>query len=81
MEPLAEGGEGSYLPNCQTNLFIGFYTVSLLFCKFIKTTAHYLGRYEPLSHVRCPAPRRTKSNLKSVKYYFEGGGDFANVAR
>ena len=28
---LVEGGEGSYLPNCQTNLAIALYTLSLLF--------------------------------------------------
>ena len=44
---LAEGGEGSYLPNCQTNLVIAIYTLSQLFCKFINTTAYHLGRYEP----------------------------------
>ena len=38
---LVEGGEGSYLPNCQTNLVIALYTLSpLLFCKFKDTTAY-----------------------------------------
>jgi len=46
---LVEGGEGSYLPNCQTNLVIALYTLSLMFCKFINTTALHLGRYEPKS--------------------------------
>ena len=40
---LVEGGEGSYLPNCQTTLVIAL----LLFCIFINTTAYHLGRYEP----------------------------------
>ena len=44
---LVEGGEGSYLPNCQANLVIALNTLSLLFCKFINTTAYHLGRYEP----------------------------------
>ena len=42
---LVEGGEGSYLPNCQTNLVIALYTLSLLFGKLINTTAYHLGRY------------------------------------
>ena len=46
---LVEGGEGLHLPNCQTNLVIALYTLSLLFCKFINTTAYHLGRYEPSS--------------------------------
>ena len=46
---LVEGGEGSYLPNCQTNLVIALYTQSLLFCKFINTTAYHLSRYKPSS--------------------------------
>ena len=44
---LVEGGEGTCLPNCQTNLVIALYTLSLLFRKFINTTASHLGRYEP----------------------------------
>ena len=32
---LVEGGEVLYLPNCQTNLVIALYTLSLLFCKFV----------------------------------------------
>ena len=44
---LVEEGEGSYLPNCQTNLVIALCTLSLLFSKFINTTAYHLGRYEP----------------------------------
>ena len=46
---LVEGGEGSYLPNGQTNLVIGLFTLSLLFYKFINTTADHLGRYKPSS--------------------------------
>ena len=30
---LVEGGEDSYLPDCQTNLVIALYTLSLLFLK------------------------------------------------
>ena len=37
------------LCNCETNLVIALYTPSLLFCKFINTTAYHLGRYEPSS--------------------------------
>ena len=37
---LVERGAGWYLPNCQTNLVIDLYTLSLLFCKFINTTAY-----------------------------------------
>ena len=36
-----------YLPICQTNLVIALYTLSILFCKFINTTAYPLGRYKP----------------------------------
>ena len=43
---LVEGGEGSYLLNCQTNLVIAIYSLSLLFCKFINTTAYHFGRYK-----------------------------------
>ena len=53
---LVEGGEGSYLPNCQTNLVTALCTLSLLF-KFINTTAHHLVRYERSSPVSCRAPR------------------------
>ena len=52
---LVEGGEGSFLPNCQTNLVIALYTLSLLFCKFINTTAYHLGRIKPSSPVSCHA--------------------------
>ena len=45
-----------YLPNCQTNLVIALYTLSLLFCKFINTTAYHLGRFKPSSPVSCRAP-------------------------
>ena len=46
---LVERGEGSYLPNCKTNLVIALYTLPLLFCKLLNTTAYHLGRYEPSS--------------------------------
>ena len=46
---LIEGGEGFYLPNYQTNLGIALYTLSLLFCNLINTTAYHLGRYKPSS--------------------------------
>ena len=42
-----EGGEASYLPNCQTTLVIALDALSLLFCIFINTTSYHLGRYEP----------------------------------
>ena len=38
-----------YLPNCQTNLVIALYTLSLLLCKFINTTAYPLGRFNKKS--------------------------------
>ena len=44
---LVEGGEGSYLPNCQTHLVIALDAVFLLFCIFINITAYHLGRYDP----------------------------------
>ena len=53
---LVVGGEGSYLPNCQTNLVIALDALSLLFCIFINTTAYHVGRYEPSSPVSCRAP-------------------------
>ena len=54
---LVEGGEGSHLPNCQTNLVIALDALSLLFCIFINTTAYHLGIYDPSSSVSCGAPR------------------------
>ena len=42
---LVEGGEGSYLPNCQTTLVIALDSLSLLFCIFESTTVYHLGRY------------------------------------
>ena len=39
MELLAEGDEGSYLPNCQTNMVIDLHELYLLFWHFISTTA------------------------------------------
>ena len=49
----------SYLLNCQTNLVIALDALSLLFCKFINTTAYHLGRYKPSYPVSCPAPSHT----------------------
>ena len=49
--------EGLWLPDHQTYLVIALYTLSLLFCKLINTTAYHLGRYEPSSPVSCCAPR------------------------
>ena len=46
---LVEGDDGSYLPNCQTNLVIALHALSLLFWHFINTTAYHLGWYEPSS--------------------------------
>ena len=45
---LVEGGEGLYLPNCQTTLVIALDALFLIFCNFMNTTAYHLGRYEPL---------------------------------
>ena len=44
---LVEGGEDSYLPDCQTNLVIALDALSLLFCIFINTTAYQLGISPP----------------------------------
>ena len=44
---LVEGGEGSFISAQLTNKF--GYTLSLLFCKFINTTAYHTGRFEPSS--------------------------------
>ena len=41
-----------------TNLAITLYTLSLLFCKFINTTAYHLGWNESSSPVRCHTPQR-----------------------
>ena len=51
---LVEGGKGSFLPICQTNLVID--ALSLLIGIFINTTAYHLGRYEPSSPVSCHSP-------------------------
>ena len=67
---LVEGGEGLYLHNCQTNLVIALYTLSLLLCNLIITTAYHLGRYELSSHVSCLAPRLTIAINISID--FEG---------
>ena len=61
---LEEGGEDSSLPNCQTNSVIAFFTLSLLFFKFINTTAYHLGR-SPLS-CRAPHPGSIPSDRKSI---------------
>ena len=37
---LVEGDEGSYLPNCQSNLIIFLHTSFLLFCSFINTKVY-----------------------------------------
>ena len=39
-----EGNEGSYLPNCQTNL-----DIACIVCHFINTTAYHLGLYKTSS--------------------------------
>ena len=64
---LVEGGEGSYLSNCQTNLVIVLFTLSLLFWKFINTTAYHLGRYEPSSPISCRAPRTSITYCLGLK--------------
>ena len=54
---LEEGDEGLCLPNCQSNLVIALYALSLLFCNFIPNHNRLsLGRYEPSSPVSCHAP-------------------------
>ena len=54
--PIHRKRRGLYLSNCQTNLVIALYALSLLFCKFINTTAYHLGRYKPSSPISCHAP-------------------------
>ena len=41
------GSEGSYQPNCQTNLAVVLAELSLLFGNFINTTAFLLGWFDP----------------------------------
>ena len=50
------GDEGSYLPNCQTNLDIALQALSLLLCNFINTTAYTLGQIQAFisSYPRVP---------------------------
>ena len=55
---LVEDREGSYLPNCQTNLVIALDALSHLYCIFINRTAYHLGRYEPSSPISCRALRK-----------------------
>ena len=54
-----EGDEVSCLQvhNCPTNFVIALNTLSLMFCKFINTTAYHLGKYQPSSPISCRAPR------------------------
>ena len=65
---LVEGGGGSYLPNCQTNLVIALYALSLLFWHFIYTTAYHLGRYKLSSPVSCHAPALTVTWVREWSY-------------
>ena len=53
---LVEGDEGSYLPNCQSNLVIAHHvpTVSIVLY-FHKHNSFPFGRYDPLSPVSCRA--------------------------
>ena len=44
-----EGDEGTYLPNCQSNLVIALHALSLLFCNLINTLINHFGSYEPSS--------------------------------
>ena len=37
---LVAGNEGSYLPNCQTNIVIVLHALYIFFCNFINTTAY-----------------------------------------
>ena len=73
---LVDGGEGLCLPNCQTNLVFAPYTLSLLFCKFINTTADHLGRYKPSSPISCRAPQFVflggRSIAESLSNHFKG---------
>ena len=77
---LVELSEGSYLPNCQTNLVIAHDALSLLFRIFINTTAYHLGRYRyshPIScRVPCPglccsptSQQVNKSKLHKIYFY------------
>ena len=50
---LVEGDEGSYLPNCQTNLVIAIHPPSLLFWHFINTAAYHFWQIQ--AFVSCRA--------------------------
>ena len=53
------------------NLVMALYTLSLLFFKFINTTAYHLGRYEPSSPVSCHTPCTDNFILQSNWRSFE----------
>ena len=68
---LIEGGEGSYLPNCQTTLVIAL-DGSLLFCIFINTTAYGLGRYKT-------SPPSTKELHTNLYHQVQGSTENTSV--
>ena len=53
LSSIVEGYEGSYVPNCQSNLVIAIHALPQLFYNFIHTTAYHLGRYEPSPPIIC----------------------------
>ena len=74
---LVEEDEGSYLPNCQTNLVFALCTLSLLFCKFINATAFQLGRCKPSSPVSCRGYFLSQRSLGSTRKGMKFGGNMA----
>ena len=60
---LVEGDEGSFLPNCQSNLVIVIDALSLLFSIFINTTAYHCEDTSLKSPICSHAPRTTKEFL------------------
>ena len=51
---LVEGGEGLYLPNCQSNLIIAPHALTLLFFIYTITTAYH---FQTSSTISCRVPR------------------------
>ena len=67
-----EVDEGSYLPDCQSNLVIALHALSLFFCKFTNTTAHlwaYMSLHLPLA-VALPA----RTNAFKHQPFLDGYG-------
>ena len=77
MSSMVEGDEGSYLPNCQSNLVIALDELSLLFCIFINTAAYNwadISLHLPLA-VKLPgSANQSAPNKGSVFYGCKGSG-------